>query len=146
MLNPPLRCSRVTVLTLTEELWDVTADRWFEPQVMEKTETFSDIYLVSHHTGIVLLVSWMYVCGTPTDFTNYGLFNWSWATWSCLRFDNRPTLEQAKSLWTVVQLVHFLLRELVSKAEIQSQDLFERKRTWTERFHATLPEIPRAMF
>ncbi len=40
---------------------------------MEKTEIFLYIFLVSHYTFNVFVISWIFANGTPTDMTNYGL-------------------------------------------------------------------------
>lgn len=43
--------------------------------VMEKTEIFLYTFLVSHYVFNILFVSWLFITGSPTEITNYGLSN-----------------------------------------------------------------------
>lgn len=88
---------------------------------MENTEVFLYTFIISHYIWNIVFVSWLF-SWEPTALNNYGSLNWSWATWSSLRPDNRPKLEREKPWWTVVQAVHFLRRELPWKAELRSSD------------------------
>lgn len=47
---------------------------------MEKTEIFLYFFLVSHYMFTVFVIWWIFVHGTPTPLTNYGLPYESWAT------------------------------------------------------------------
>lgn len=42
---------------------------------MESAEIFMFTFLTSHYLSTVLLITWLFFAGTPTDISNYGLLD-----------------------------------------------------------------------